>query len=167
MSPPPQWLETDWTLAQFGGSQEAYRRFVAAGTATAYDPRDAIAGQIYLGSSKFCQRMQKLADSVPRSREIPAAQRDFARPPFKKIVRLVAECFDVPVEELREKSRGWAKKALAQLAVEEAGVTVTSVAQWMGVSDWAVSKMRNAGTALYAANDGYRDRVDRIKGALS
>lgn len=167
LSPSPRWLETEWTLAQFGGSQEAYRQFVAAGAAAPYHPRDAITGQIYLGSAKFCRRMQKLADSAPRSREIPAAQREFARPTFKQIVRLVAQCFDVPAEELREKSRGWARKALAQLAVEEAGVTLRFIARWMGVSDWAVSKMRIAGAALYATNDGYRDRVDRIKEALS
>jgi len=169
--PPPTWLETEWTLAQFGpdraAAQAAYRRYVAAGAAASYDPRKAIVGQIYVGGADFAKRMQERADANERSREIPTAQRSFARPAFEKLVTLVAESFGVRAEQLREKSRGAAKKALVQLAVDEAGQTVKFVARWMRVSEWAASKMRSIGRELYATDSCYREQIDRIKAALS
>jgi REP element-mobilizing transposase RayT len=169
---PPRWLDVDWTLAQFCPSdrraaQEAYRRFVAAGATAPYDPREAIIGQIYLGSIDFRERMQELVETEPRSREIPATQRRLARPALETLAALVADGFGIASEALKTKSRGVARKALAQLAVDDAGLTLKSVAQWMGVSPWAASKMRSAGRRLYTEDGGYRERVDGIKAALS
>src|SRR5205085_9838150 len=111
-------------------------------------------------------RMQALVVAKERSREIPAAQRCLARPALETLAELVAGGFGIPSEALKTKSRGVARKALAQLAVDDAGLTLKSVAQWMGVSYCAASKMRSAGRELYAAGGCYRERVDRIKTAL-
>ena len=57
---PPQWLTTDWLLAQFAQrrplAQQAYRDFVREGTA-APSPWEQLRGQIYLGSEAFCQQV--------------------------------------------------------------------------------------------------------------
>jgi hypothetical protein len=58
------------------------------------------------------------------------------------------------------------RKALALLAIDDAGLTLRSIADWMGASDWA-SKMRKAATVLYATDGRYRERVDQIRAALS
>jgi len=80
---------------------------------------------------------------------------------------LTADRFDVPAADLKRKSRGHARKAFAWLAIDDAGLTLRSIADWMGVSDWAASKMRKAATALYETDGRYRERVDQIRAALS
>jgi len=91
----------------------------------------------------------------------------FVRPAFDALVTLVADRFDVKPADLKRKSRGEARKALALLAVDDAGLTLRSIADWMGVSDWAASKMRKAATALYETDGRYREKVDQIRAALS
>ena len=57
----PAWLETEWTIAQFGGgaaAREAYREFVTAGAAVVDRPWRRIAGQLFLGSDEFRRRMR-------------------------------------------------------------------------------------------------------------
>lgn len=162
----PPWLEVGWTLEQFGpdrrAAHEGYRHFVADGRGASYNPWESIVGQIYLGGAEFCEQMQNLVKTKDRSREHPKAQRRFVRPSLDALVALVADCFNVAPEALKMKSRGPARKALAQLAVDEAGLTLRCVAEWMGVSEWAVSKMRCAGRELYGIDRSYRGRIDRI-----
>jgi putative transposase len=170
LQPSPKWVETNWTLEQFGADRakafEAYRRFVADGRGASYNPWESLVGQIYLGGSAFCDRMQSLVASKERSREHPREQRRFVRPALGAIVALVADQFHVTVEELKRKSRGHARKALAQLAIDDAGVTLRCVADWMQVSEWATSKMRQAGRTLYSTDRIYRDRINEIRAAL-
>jgi REP element-mobilizing transposase RayT len=171
LQPPPEWLEVDWTLGQFGANRgtghEAYRRFVADGRGASYNPREALVGQIYLGGTAFCDRMQALVAAEARSREHPRQQRRFVRPAFDAIVAAVAEAFYVTADALRVKSRGPARKALAQLALEEAGMTLGAIGEWMGTTNAAVCKMRRASKELYTTDPLYRERIDRIREALS
>jgi len=172
LSPAPTWLEIEWTLGQFaaasrGEAHEAYRRFVADGRGVSYNPWEAVVGQIYLGGAAFCDRMQTLVETKERSREHPRPQRRFVRPAFETLVEVVTDSFNVTTDALRLKSRGQARKALAQLAVDEAGLTLRAIAGWMGVSEWAASKMRRSGRELYVSDPLYRERIDRIKAELS
>ena len=172
LQPAPAWLEIDWTLDQFGagnraGAHEAYRSFVADARGASYNPWERVVGQIYLGGAAFCDRMQALVAGVERSREHPRAQRMFVRPTLDALVTLIAVRFEVRAADLKRKSRGQARKALALLAVDDAGLTLRSIADWMGVSDWAASKMRKVATALYATDSRYREKVDQIRAALS
>ncbi len=164
----PKWLETDWTLDQFRAPDrrtalENYRRFVADARGASYKPWEVLVGQIYLGGSAFCDRMQTLASSKERSREHPRPQRSFVRPALDAIVVQVAHQFHVMVDELKLKSRGHARKALVQLAIDDAGVTLRCIADWMQVSEPAASKMRQAGRILYSTDRIYRERVNQIR----
>ena len=68
-APSPQWLQTDWILAQFGPTRpediEKYVHFVHEGTRlpSVGAQRE---GQIYLGSEAFVKQMQ-----TPRSSNDP------------------------------------------------------------------------------------------------
>jgi len=53
------------------------------------------------------------------------------------------------------------------LAVDDAGLTLRSIAEWFGVSDWAGSKLRKAATVLYETDGLYREKVDQIRAVLS
>jgi REP-associated tyrosine transposase len=169
--PAPPWLEIEWTLRQFGPdratAEEGYRRFVADARGASYNPWESLVGQIYLGGSDFCDRMQALVKSRTRSREHPELQRQLVRPSLDKIVTLVAERFAVTKDSLKQKSRGQARKAVAMLAADEARLPLRSIAERMGVSDWAISKMRRAGRELYESDRRYREKIDRILDALS
>ena len=172
LQPSPRWLEIEWTLDQFGGanraeSREAYRRFVADARGASYNPRESVVGEIYLGGAAFCDRMQSLVAETERSREHPRAQRRFVRPMLDAVVVLIADRFGVTPGDLKRKSRGQARKALAHLAVDDAGLTLRCIADWMGVSDWAASKMRQGARELYSTDLGYREKVDQIRAALS
>jgi len=168
---PPRWLQIDWTLDQFGGrdraeAREAYRRFVADGRGAAYNPREAVVGQIYLGGEGFRERMQAVVRARARSLEVPALQRMPARPSLEQIVPLITEVFEVEAEVLQHPSHQPARKALAMLAVEDAGLRQGSIAEWMGVSGWAVSKMRKAASLRYARDGDFRRRIDQVRAAL-
>jgi putative transposase len=167
LRPCPRWVETNWTLEQFGADRaqahEAYRRFVADGRGASYNPWESVVGQIYLGGSAFCDRMQSMVASKERSREHPREQRRFVRPALDAIVTLVTSQFHVTIEELKQKSRGQARKALAQLAIDDAGVTVRCIADWMQVSEPAASKMRQYGRILYSTDHAYRESIHQIR----
>lgn len=167
----PPWLEVEWTLQQFGpdpaAAQAGYRSFVADARGASYNPWESLVGQIYLGGPDFCDRMQALVKSKLRSREHPERQRHLVKPSLDKIVTLVAEHFGVTRDELQRKSRGQARKALAMLSADEARLSLRSIAAWMCVSDWAVSKMRRGGRELYESDRRYREKIDRILDALS
>ncbi|MEA2166125.1 MAG: REP-associated tyrosine transposase [Thermoanaerobaculia bacterium] len=167
----PPWLEIDWTLDQFGpdreSAHEAYRQYVADGRGASYNPREHLVGQMYLGSAAFCDRMQALVSSKERSREHPRTQRVFVRPELDAIVTRIAECFGIRAEDLRRKSRGRARKTVAFLAVDDGGLTLRAVAEWLGATAGAASKMRAAAKELWAEDDEYRVLVESIRAALS
>jgi hypothetical protein len=162
LAPAPDWLEVDWTLRQFGGdrvaAQEGYRQFVAARRGASYDPWEALTGQLYLGSDEFCERMDALARR-PLSREHPKRR---TRPAIDSILSVVSREFGVGVEGLRKKSRGPSRKALAHVAIEE-GLTLQSVAECIGVTPWAVSKLCAAGKRLAKKDPAYRAKVEVLR----
>ena len=70
----PEWLQTDWILAQFGrqraGAIRKYVRFVHEG-ARLPSVWTQLQGQIYLGSEAFVKRMQAQIEQRPSLDEIP------------------------------------------------------------------------------------------------
>ena len=74
----PDWLQTDWILAQFGRQRaSATRKYVEFVHQGARLPSvwTQLQGQIYLGSESFVQNMQVLIEKKPGLGEIPRAQR--------------------------------------------------------------------------------------------
>ena len=78
MSRRPDWLQTDWVLAQFGNTRgeavTAYTDFVRAGVGQP-SVWDSLRGQIYLGSEAFVNRIQTLFTERSAMTEIPRIQR--------------------------------------------------------------------------------------------
>jgi REP element-mobilizing transposase RayT len=75
---PQQWLDIDWTLSQFARQRrraiDKYVDFVRAGVGLPSIWED-LSHQIYLGSERFVERMQKQAEQAEDLSEIPRAQR--------------------------------------------------------------------------------------------
>ena len=76
--PSPEWLQTDWILAQFGQTRgtaiEKYIHFVHEG-ARLPSVWTKLQGQIYLGSEAFVKQMQAKIEQQPGLSEVPRAQR--------------------------------------------------------------------------------------------
>ena len=89
----PAWLETAWSLAQFGGSPRAaaqrYREFVGEGRDVPSHPWSALRGQIYLGSEAFVEDALGQASRRTRDPEIPRPQRETG-PRTVDLLRLAA-----------------------------------------------------------------------------
>ena len=128
------WLDTSWTLAQFGGTpaeqRAAYRRFVADRAAREVKPLKDAKGQLFLGSDEWIETMQAMVDEKPRSKEHPAAQRNPGRPSMKKIVKTVAETLKVDEEAIR-KPRGDndARRVVAYLGCYEGTQKLAPIAE--------------------------------------
>lgn len=78
-APSPEWLQTEWILAQFGRRRSrAIAKYVTFVHEGAHLPSvwAQLQGQIYLGSEAFVQKMRALIDQKkPTLDEIPRAQR--------------------------------------------------------------------------------------------
>ncbi len=78
LAPVPQWLQTDWILAQFGVRRSsAIAKYVAFVHEGARLPSvwSKLQGQVFLGSEDFVSRMQTHIAASPTVKEIPRAQR--------------------------------------------------------------------------------------------
>src|SRR5215470_16053823 len=116
----PAWLETDWTLGQFGGrrssAREAFQRFVSAGKVAGKEV-EALERAAYLGGREFLKRMQELVSSQEKDDEIPQRYRKAsAQVKLEDIRRQVAREWDVKEEALPRRRGGDDKKAAIYLA---------------------------------------------------
>lgn len=172
LAPAPDWLEVDWTLAQFdersrGAACKKYRRFVADGRGATYNPWEDLVGQIFLGDAAFCDRIQKLIDAKPRSREHPRSQRRPVMPAFDEVVARVASAFCAgSVDALKRPSRGPARKALAYLAWTEGDVAMTAIGEWLEVTPGAISKMIRSSERLELVDEAYREKLGVVRETL-
>jgi putative transposase len=172
LAPAPNWLETEWTLAKFdpqdkGQAREGYRRFVADARGASYKPWESLIGQIYLGGEAFCDMIQTMISSQPRSRAHPRAQLEIVRPTLDHLIDLVLGEFDETPETLRTKNHRPGRKAFAMLAYRECGLTMQMIAEYLGVSGQAVSKMVRAAEELEHGNRTFRRSLKRVRSALS
>jgi len=169
----PAWLEVAWTLAQFGidngaSAQAGYREFVADGRGANYNPREAIVGQIYLGSEEFRSRMQQMVDQRPRSSEFPAAQRIAAPTPLDAVAGAVASAFGLKgMEALSKKAQKPHRRAFVHIARAMTPFTVAAIARYLGVSDRAVTSMARASESEAATNPRYQSLLDAVWTRLS
>jgi len=168
----PDWLETGWTLAQFapGSRRELctrYRQFVADGRGARANPWEELVGQIYLGGERFCERMQKLAEPRLADREFPTIQRQPVRASFEAIVELVAATFGETAESIRRRSHRPSRKALAQLASTEAGLSLVAIGEWMKLTGRAVSHLVQRGTELERSDPEYTAALRIIRRQLA
>jgi putative transposase len=85
----PEFLFTDWVLAQFDRNRPVarirYREFVLAGT-TAESPWKRLVGQCLLGKEPFLAKLSPYLKDKAGVSEIPRTQRFAVRPPLERIL---------------------------------------------------------------------------------
>ena len=84
----PDWLSTDWILAQFAKgravAQRRYAEFVSEGKKRP-SPWAELKGQALLGSDTFVEKMRSLLDDRADLSELPRSQRLLHRPSLKRL----------------------------------------------------------------------------------
>lgn len=137
----PAWLETDWTLAQFGkgssAARSAYRRFVAAGR-RAPSPLDEVERQVYLGDRRFRARAKDLLATGAVKKRVRRRSRRPEDLTIGEIRRAVAREWGVPVATLRQHG-GEQKAAAIYLARKLTPLSNIEIGEAFGVGEARVS----------------------------
>jgi hypothetical protein len=140
---------------------------VANARAAEYRPWESVIGQIYLGGEEFCEKMQKLVGAKPRSREHPRAQRRFVRPTLDAVLLAVMSEFGETEELLRRRSHLPARKALAHLATERAGLTYAAAGEWMHLTGAAISHLVRCSREAEGRGGEYRVTLRVVRRQLA
>jgi hypothetical protein len=174
LGPAPEWLEVGWILDRFttaAGTRadqcEAYRRFVSEARDAEYNPWDWVVGQIYLGSAQFCDRMQALVAAAPRSAEHPRPQRRFVQPSFDAVIEAVARGFNESPAAIRQRSHRVTRKAVAQLASEESGLTFAAIGGWLGITGAAAAYLARESKQIEQSDPVYAALLRSIRRDLA
>jgi putative transposase len=153
LAPAPPWLETDWTLRQFGSrkaaAQDAFRRFVADGAGAAYEPWRQLRGQIYLGSDDFLVDMERRA-AGRGAPETPRRQRRPREAPLEEIVKDTLGPLDVSLDEMIRHPRLYvAERRLLAHALRIRGLLrLDEIGAVLGVKAAQASSLVKAGEEL-------------------
>ena len=86
----PEWLSTgmiESVLApEPARAREEYRKFVDGGMSQVRDLMDEVVAQMYLGSAKWIERIQKLIDEEEQSEEVRRSQVHPGRPELEDVI---------------------------------------------------------------------------------
>jgi len=166
-----EWLEVDWTLAQFGNThaeaQRRFRDFVSEGDHSAYRPWEELKGRGYLGTERFAERLAAEARQARISPEVPRPQCFLPeRPDLALVEREVREVFGATAADLARSSRHPARKAFALLARRTANAPLAKIAASLRLSSRSASYLIAAAEALQDRDPAFRARVAECRRRL-
>ena len=125
----PEFLTTDWTLAQFGKEREeaqrAYEEFVLAGMGKEAPWKD-LRGRFILGKNSFAKKIKVYLEERKEVKEIPRIERFAIRKGLNEIFR-----------GIREKKERNTRIYTAHI---EYGYSLKEIADWLGVHYSTISK---------------------------
>jgi REP element-mobilizing transposase RayT len=164
----PEWLETGWTLEQFGRtrakSTEAYRRFVAEGRGSRYEPWGQVIRQVYLGSEGFRREISARLKGKTLGRGVPKGQTQPFPPKIERAEEAVRRVFGVSMEELTQRSRSLAgeRRLLASVLRRDGLYGLQAIGKALGVGPEQAGLLARAGDEMAAD-----PRRERLLAALS
>lgn len=158
------WLDVDWTLAQFarsrGEARRRFREFVGEGRGADYRPWDGLKGRVCLGSERFVDSLAALAAGALLDLEIPRAQRQFApRPSRDAIRREIRHAFGASEADMGRRSSHPARKAFTLLARRVADSRLAEMAEPLGISPRSASSLLSAAQALEDQDPDFKRQV--------
>jgi hypothetical protein len=166
------WVTYSRVLGEFGRPEErarrAYRRFIAAGVASAPECpwNDAVQGLI-VGGEIFVDRIRGKLDRRSADKSVPTLEALRSRPSLKQIVHAVTKSFGTTPSSWSpgQRSDDASRAVAAFLARRTYGYRVTEVAKALGYSSHggvvtAIGRIESASPAL-------RRKVQRLKKAIT
>lgn len=154
----PEWLETEWTLRQFGASRrqavERYRAFVAEGKRGGYAPWEEVRGQIYLGSDAFLSDVRERVSGKPRAKGVPRRQQHPLETDPEKGARRMAAALGTTLPEMNTRTRTFIReRRLLAWALRRYGLlTLERIGDALGVGIGQASALVIAGEAEAVRN---------------
>lgn len=166
LQPSPAWLETGWTIEQFGGgagARPAYREFVGAGTAGLDRPWKNIAGQLFLGGEDFRKRMRAVLGVPAVSSEVPREQRMPIRPAVSDVVLAAARVLGVEPSEIRKQRRTPFRLAVAYIARQDTLARLSDLGAALRVSASSACEICSSARRLRQREPEFRVLIRSIR----
>ena len=167
--PAPAWLDTAWSLAQFGdatspAARQRYREFVGEGRGVPADPWSALQGQVYLGSKAFVEAARGRAARRTREPEIPRLQRETAPRTVEQLLPVVLAALDTTGGAVaRQRRKLKRERAIVAYALRRyAGATGAAIAHVLGVSAWQACALARAGEEHWSQDGRFAANVEAI-----
>lgn len=167
--PAPEWLETGWTLRQFGATRrkavEGYRAFVAGGKKAGYEPWENVKEQIYLGGDEFLEEARGRATGRPKGKGIPRRQQQPPALDPERAARKLAAALGTTLEDLNTRTRTFIReRRLLAWALRQHGLmTLERIGGALEVGIGQASVLARAGEDEAGKN---ASRVRRLEAAL-
>ncbi|HEU4521959.1 MAG TPA: transposase, partial [Thermoanaerobaculia bacterium] len=170
LEPPVDWLECDWTLAQFHPTdrhlaQRRFREFVSAARDVEYDPH--VDGDWIIGSPEFRRTVQEWIDKAPGSEEQPQRRKRVTYAGVPSLLDHIRGRLGLTDCDLLRKQRGPARKLLADLAHTECGKTFREIGAILGVTAAAAAKLSARSRELTLSDPEYAELLEDIRVKLN
>ena len=165
----PAWLDTEWTISQFGtgaGAQCAYREFVNSGTGRLDRPWKHVAGQLFLGGEDFRKRLRSLRATVAMSSEAPLAQRRAILPTLSDVVCASAKVLGVDASDIRKRRRTPLRLAVAYIGRRDALSKLSELGATLDVSATSASEIAASATRLSRRQPEFRTLLRQIRSEI-
>lgn len=165
MRPAPAWLDTEWTIAQFGGqrARARYRAFVREGEAGTDSPWSRLTAQVFLGDDTFRAQVSKVTGTATGSREVPKGQRALQRPSLHDLTAAVSREFDISPQALKKTHDPEPRALLAWLARHDACLGLGPIAEVLGRDLSRVSQLAHLGAGLEASDPAFAKRAAAVR----
>ena len=165
----PRWLETDWTIAQFGageGARLAYREFVTAGVASLTKPWTSVAGQLFLGGEAFRRRMLGLVRQAAVSPEVPREQRLPSRPTLDQVTSAAAAVLAVDRGDVTRPRRTQLRLTVAYIARQDTLTTLSDLGAVLSVSASSACEIAASARRLRQRSPEFRILLRTIRSEI-
>jgi putative transposase len=169
LAPRPYWLETEWTISQFGSGAEAlqsYLEFVGAGGASLDRPWKRIAGQLFLGSDDFRRRMRERLATEMVSAEVPLAQRRAIRPDLTDVVRASAKVVGADPAQILERRRTPLRLLVAYVGRRDSMARLADLGSTLGISITSAHEICAAARRLRQQEPEFRSLLRRVRAEI-
>lgn len=169
LAPRPAWLETDWTISQFGigaGARQAYLEFVGAGVAGLDRPWKRIAGQLFLGSDGFRRRMGEMLAAATVSEEVPLGQRRAVRPDLADVVRASAKVLGADPSQVVERRRTPLRLLVAYVGRRDSMARLAELGSTLGVSISSAHEICASARRLRLQEPEFRSLLRRVRAEI-
>jgi len=164
----PEWLETAWTLEQFGKrpaeARRRYAAFVADGRGAGYDPWGQLRGQVFLGSEGFAREVSRRASRKSAPKEVPRAQREPVAPSPEEVAAAFSSARRLsPAEMAAAPRKLLVERALLAWALRKrARAPLAGIAAILDVGVAQASVLVRRGESLAAEDPKLATLVERL-----
>ena len=167
---PPDWLDARPVLASFAKTQkvaeERFRKFVADGRKSGYDPARHVLGQLFLGSEAFREESIRKAAGRGGAGRATSRVTGIERPKMRAILLATADVFGTTEKDLRLGRRGLARKAVAFLSRRDGALRLPEIGDALGIREFSASHLATEGERLYERDAAFRKLADKVRHKL-